>query len=298
MSLFRGIAYIVLGDQAFTGYPDGFAYFGQGYVWWVFSFELVLFALLAVAFGVLLARDQLRPRRLRHRQQPDRRALLRHPRRPREVHPVPPHRPDVRRRRGLPHLPPRLDPPVDRPRLGARDRHHGGPRRRLDPRRLRHRSPASSSPRSSRHGHLRLRPAQRPRHRHVDLHRPAADRRHRPADLLAQRLRDGGPDAEVRLPHAPQPRPGGRVQAPPRRDLARARRAAAGRPASPTTRSTSTARPATLFGVLWRRDDHTMDDLPEPPGHAPLVGHMADIMETKPDNSPVAVPLETVFHLE
>jgi rhamnose transport system permease protein len=54
MSLFRGIAYIVLGDQAYTGYPDDFAYFGQGYVWWVFSFELVLFALLAIAFAVLL----------------------------------------------------------------------------------------------------------------------------------------------------------------------------------------------------------------------------------------------------
>ena len=26
--------------------------------------------------------------------------------------------------------------------------------------------------------------------------------------------------------------------------------------------------------------------------------HMADIMETNPDSSPVAVPLETVFHLE
>ncbi|MGL4310956.1 MAG: ABC transporter permease [Paracoccaceae bacterium] len=56
MSLFRGIAYIVLGDQAFTGYPDGFSYFGQGYVWWVFSFELVLFAVLAVIYWVLLHR--------------------------------------------------------------------------------------------------------------------------------------------------------------------------------------------------------------------------------------------------
>ena len=56
MSLFRGIAYIILGDQAFTTYPDGFAYFGQGYVFWVFSFELVLFAALAIAFGVLLHR--------------------------------------------------------------------------------------------------------------------------------------------------------------------------------------------------------------------------------------------------
>jgi rhamnose transport system permease protein len=56
MSLFRGISYIVLGDQAFTGYPKDFAYFGQGYVWWVFSFELVLFAVLAIGFYILLHR--------------------------------------------------------------------------------------------------------------------------------------------------------------------------------------------------------------------------------------------------
>lgn len=56
MSLFRGISYIVLGDQAFTGYPDDFAFFGQGYVWWVFSFELVLFAVMGLAFYVLLHR--------------------------------------------------------------------------------------------------------------------------------------------------------------------------------------------------------------------------------------------------
>jgi rhamnose transport system permease protein len=54
MSLFRGIVYILLGDKAFTGYPTDFAFFGQGYVWWVISFELALFALLAVAYGVLL----------------------------------------------------------------------------------------------------------------------------------------------------------------------------------------------------------------------------------------------------
>lgn len=56
MSLFRGISYIVLGDQAFNKYPPGFAYFGQGYVWWVISFEFVLFAIAAVAFWVLLHR--------------------------------------------------------------------------------------------------------------------------------------------------------------------------------------------------------------------------------------------------
>ena len=54
MSLFRGISYIVLGDGAFRGYPAGFAWFGQGYVWWVFSFELVLFTVLALIYGVVL----------------------------------------------------------------------------------------------------------------------------------------------------------------------------------------------------------------------------------------------------
>ncbi len=54
MSLFRGISYIVLGDQAYGGYPDDFAFFGQGYVFWVFSFEFVLFIVLAIAFAILL----------------------------------------------------------------------------------------------------------------------------------------------------------------------------------------------------------------------------------------------------
>ncbi|WP_196259917.1 ABC transporter permease [Pelagibacterium limicola] len=56
MSLFRGISYIVLGDQAFRGYPRDFAWFGQGYVWWVVSFEIVLFLALAIVFYVLLHR--------------------------------------------------------------------------------------------------------------------------------------------------------------------------------------------------------------------------------------------------
>lgn len=56
MSFFRGISYIVLGDQAFKGYPAGFAYFGQGYVFWVFSFELALFVLFALFYYVLLHR--------------------------------------------------------------------------------------------------------------------------------------------------------------------------------------------------------------------------------------------------
>ena len=56
MSLFRGLSFVILGDKAFTGYPDSFAWFGQGYVWWVFSFEFCLFAVLAVIYGVVLHR--------------------------------------------------------------------------------------------------------------------------------------------------------------------------------------------------------------------------------------------------
>ncbi|MBZ9809225.1 ABC transporter permease [Mesorhizobium sp. BR1-1-9] len=56
MSLFRGIAFIILGDQAYKGYPESFAFFGQGYVWWVVSFELVLFLIAAVAYWFALHR--------------------------------------------------------------------------------------------------------------------------------------------------------------------------------------------------------------------------------------------------
>ena len=53
-----------------------------------------------------------------------------------------------------------------------------------------------------------------------------------------------------------------------------------------------------LFGVLWRRDGHTMDDLPNHPVMRKWWAHMADIMQTRPDNEPVAVPLQTVFHMK
>lgn len=56
MSFFRGISYIVLGDEAFKGYPASFAFFGQGYVYWVFSFEFVLFIVCSLIYYVLLHR--------------------------------------------------------------------------------------------------------------------------------------------------------------------------------------------------------------------------------------------------
>ena len=52
-----------------------------------------------------------------------------------------------------------------------------------------------------------------------------------------------------------------------------------------------------LFGVLWRRDDHGMEDLPHHPVMRRWWAHMADLMETHPDGAPVARPLQPMFHL-
>jgi rhamnose transport system permease protein len=54
MSLFRGISFIILGDGAFRGYPEDFAWFGQGYAIGVISVEFVIFTLLALIFGIVL----------------------------------------------------------------------------------------------------------------------------------------------------------------------------------------------------------------------------------------------------
>lgn len=54
MSLFRGISYILLGDESLQNYPESFAFFGQGYVFSLFSFEFVTFIILAVLFYIVL----------------------------------------------------------------------------------------------------------------------------------------------------------------------------------------------------------------------------------------------------
>ena len=53
-----------------------------------------------------------------------------------------------------------------------------------------------------------------------------------------------------------------------------------------------------LFAVLWRADDHRMDDLASDPVMKRWWAHMADIMQAKPDNEPVSIPLVTVFHMD
>ena len=53
-----------------------------------------------------------------------------------------------------------------------------------------------------------------------------------------------------------------------------------------------------LFGVLWRDLPHKMDDLPNHPVMRRWWAHMADIMETHPNNEPQANALLNVFHME
>jgi L-rhamnose mutarotase len=52
-----------------------------------------------------------------------------------------------------------------------------------------------------------------------------------------------------------------------------------------------------LFGVLWRRNDHGMDALPDHPLMRRWWEMMRDVMKTKPDGEPVAIPLRTMFHM-
>lgn len=52
-----------------------------------------------------------------------------------------------------------------------------------------------------------------------------------------------------------------------------------------------------LFAILDRRDDHTMDVLPELPIMRKWWDYMADIMQTDSNNAPLSEPLVPVFHL-
>lgn len=52
-----------------------------------------------------------------------------------------------------------------------------------------------------------------------------------------------------------------------------------------------------LFAVLWRSDDHIMDDLPRHPVMQKWWAHMSDLMRSHPSNEPVAVSLVPMFHL-
>ncbi len=52
-----------------------------------------------------------------------------------------------------------------------------------------------------------------------------------------------------------------------------------------------------LFGVLSRTPNHTMESLPDHPVMQRWWAHMADIMETNDDSSPVVTELKPMFYL-
>lgn len=54
VSLFRGIPSIVLGDRAYTEYPESFAELGQGYLFALVPYAFIAFAVLAAGFAVVL----------------------------------------------------------------------------------------------------------------------------------------------------------------------------------------------------------------------------------------------------
>jgi rhamnose transport system permease protein len=56
-AFFRGVAFVLLGDQAARGYPDAFTYIGQGKLpATLIPFSVALFVVLAVIFGLVLHR--------------------------------------------------------------------------------------------------------------------------------------------------------------------------------------------------------------------------------------------------
>lgn len=58
-SLFRGIAYVILGDKFVTDYTEKFHYLGQGYIGnSPVPVELVIFSVLAVIFGIILHKSR------------------------------------------------------------------------------------------------------------------------------------------------------------------------------------------------------------------------------------------------
>ena len=52
-----------------------------------------------------------------------------------------------------------------------------------------------------------------------------------------------------------------------------------------------------LFAVLWRTDNHSMDSLPTHEIMKKWWAHMADIMETHPNNEQITTDLSTVFSM-
>ena len=121
MSLFRGIAQVVLGDQAISEYPEGFETLGQDYFIkhppLHYSFSLFLILRGAVCAGS--APHGAGAKALRDGRQSGRGAIFRHSGRAHQIRPVRSDRPPFRHRRRSPHRAGRIDAAQYRARLGA-----------------------------------------------------------------------------------------------------------------------------------------------------------------------------------
>jgi rhamnose transport system permease protein len=71
VSLFRGISYIVLGDGAYTVFPEGFDVLGQGYLFGMVPYAFVVLLLLAAAGYVLVHRTRIGRSLYAYGQNPD-----------------------------------------------------------------------------------------------------------------------------------------------------------------------------------------------------------------------------------
>lgn len=54
LSLYRGIAVSIVGDDAYTSFPSGFAWFGQHYLWGYVPVEFILYIVATIIFGIFL----------------------------------------------------------------------------------------------------------------------------------------------------------------------------------------------------------------------------------------------------
>ena len=54
LSLYRGIAVSIVRDGSYTGFPGGFSWFGQHYLWGYVPVEFLIYVIATLIFGVLL----------------------------------------------------------------------------------------------------------------------------------------------------------------------------------------------------------------------------------------------------
>ncbi len=54
LSLYRGIAVSIVGEDAYTNFPDGWSWFGQHYLWEYVPAELLIYIVATVIFGIYL----------------------------------------------------------------------------------------------------------------------------------------------------------------------------------------------------------------------------------------------------